>query len=72
VDGENIPQRDEALPVISTGRIADIAEIAVIARDRKSKTLPLINADKHGSENQNLTAEKIIDDTRRHSGHFQK
>jgi hypothetical protein len=56
----------------STGRIADIAEIAVIARDWKSKTLPLINADKHGSENQNLTAEKIIDDNRRHSGHFQK
>jgi hypothetical protein len=50
----NIPQGRENLTADSTG---EIAEIAVIARDRKGKTLPRINADKRGSGNQNLTAE---------------
>jgi hypothetical protein len=53
----NIPQGRENLTADSSGEIADIAEIAVIARDRKGKTLPRINTDKHGSGNQNLTAE---------------
>jgi hypothetical protein len=37
--------------------IAEIADIAVIAGDRKGKPRPRINADERGSRNQNLTAE---------------
>jgi hypothetical protein len=53
-DGKNITQK--TLPLIPLG-IADIAEIAVIARDRKGKTIPRINADNPGSGNQNLTTD---------------
>jgi hypothetical protein len=39
---------------LNEGGSAEIAEIAIIARDRKSKTLPRRNADERGSARQNL------------------